>query len=74
MMNKLVTDVSERSKGYLTTGFPSSSIDPDQDFIILEEWRKVRMFGSAAISCICCWENVTYIETEFICGILLVYI
>ena len=48
-----VSDVSERSKGYLTTGFPSSkSIDPDQEFLsFLEEWRKVRMFGSAAISC-----------------------
>ena len=48
-----VSDVRERSKGYLTTGFPSSkSIDPDQEFLsFLEEWRKVRMFGSAAISC-----------------------
>ena len=48
-----VSDVSKREKGYLTTGFPSSKeMEVKEEFIsLLKEFKKVRMFGSAALSC-----------------------
>ena len=48
-----VSDVDKREKGYLTTGFPSSKeMKVNEEFIsLLKEFKKVRMFGSAALSC-----------------------
>ena len=48
-----VSNVSSRDKASITTGFPASeSIDSSLQFLEdLKGWRKVRMFGSAALSC-----------------------
>ena len=48
-----VSDISEKNKASLTTGFPASeSIESSLDFLDgLKEWKKIRMFGSAALSC-----------------------
>ena len=48
-----VSNVTKREKGYLTTGFPSSKeMEVKEEFIsLLKEFKKVRMFGSAALSC-----------------------
>ena len=48
-----VSNVSSRDKASITTGFPASeSIDSSMQFLEdLKGWRKVRMFGSAALSC-----------------------
>ena len=43
----------EKNKASLTTGFPASeSIESSMEFLEgLKEWKKIRMFGSAALSC-----------------------
>ena len=48
-----VSSIAEKNKASLTTGFPASeSIDSSIDFLDgLKEWKKIRMFGSAALSC-----------------------
>ena len=48
-----VSNISEKNKASLTTGFPASeSIESSIDFLEgLKEWKKIRMFGSAALSC-----------------------
>ena len=48
-----VSNISEKYKASLTTGFPASeSIESSLDFLDgLKEWKKIRMFGSAALSC-----------------------
>ena len=48
-----VSDISEKNKASLPTGFPASeSIESSLDFLDgLKEWKKIRMFGSAALSC-----------------------
>ena len=48
-----VSNVSSRDKASITTGFPASeSIDSSMQFLEdLKGWKKVRMFGSAALSC-----------------------
>ena len=48
-----VSNISEKNKASLTTGFPASeSIESSLDFLDgLKEWKKIRMFGSAALSC-----------------------
>jgi myo-inositol-1(or 4)-monophosphatase len=48
-----VSKVKEKSKASLTTGFPASeSFESSLDFLKdLKEWKKIRMFGSAALSC-----------------------
>lgn len=49
----LVSDITSRSKASITTGFPASeSIESSIKFLEdLKGWKKVRMFGSAALSC-----------------------
>ena len=48
-----VSNISKKNKASLTTGFPASeSIESSLDFLDgLKEWKKIRMFGSAALSC-----------------------
>ena len=48
-----VSDIASRDKASITTGFPSSeTIESSMDFLKdLKGWKKVRMFGSAALSC-----------------------
>ena len=48
-----VSDIRERKKASLTTGFPASeSLESSMKFLEgLNEWKKIRMFGSAALSC-----------------------
>ena len=48
-----VSNISEKYKASLTTGFPASeSIESSLNFLDgLKEWKKIRMFGSAALSC-----------------------
>ena len=48
-----VSDIREKNKASLTTGFPASeSLESSMKFLEgLKEWKKIRMFGSAALSC-----------------------
>ncbi len=48
-----VSKINEKNKASLTTGFPASeSIESSMKFLNdLKGWRKIRMFGSAALSC-----------------------
>lgn len=48
-----VSDITVKSKATLTTGFPASeSVNSSIKYLNeLTGWRKVRMFGSAALSC-----------------------
>ena len=48
-----VSDIALKSKASITTGFPASeTIESSMDFLEnLKDWKKVRMFGSAALSC-----------------------
>ncbi len=48
-----VSDIDKKSKASITTGFPASeSIESSMNFLNgLVGWKKVRMFGSAALSC-----------------------
>ncbi len=48
-----VSNISKKNKASLTTGFPASeSIESSLNFLDgLKEWKKIRMFGSAALSC-----------------------
>ena len=48
-----VSDIASRDKASITTGFPASeTIESSMDFLKdLKGWKKVRMFGSAALSC-----------------------
>ena len=48
-----VSDIKEKNKASLTTGFPASeSLESSMEFLEgLKEWKKIRMFGSAALSC-----------------------
>ena len=48
-----VSKINDKAKASLTTGFPSSEdIDTSTTFIdFLKDWKKIRMFGSAALSC-----------------------
>jgi len=48
-----VSDVALKSKASITTGFPASeTIESSMNFLEdLKGWKKVRMFGSAALSC-----------------------
>ncbi len=48
-----VSDIDVRSKASITTGFPASeTIESSMNFLEdLKGWKKVRMFGSAALSC-----------------------
>ena len=48
-----VSDIASRDKASITTGFPASeTIESSMNFLQdLKDWKKVRMFGSAALSC-----------------------
>lgn len=48
-----VSDIDLRSRAFLTTGFPASeTVESSINFLEdLKGWKKVRMFGSAALSC-----------------------
>ena len=48
-----VSDITQKSKASITTGFPASeSVESSTNFLNgLVGWKKVRMFGSAALSC-----------------------
>lgn len=48
-----VSDISDKSRASLFTGFPASeSIESQSEFLKnLKVWKKIRMFGSAALSC-----------------------
>jgi len=48
-----VSDIDKKNKASLTTGFPASeTIESQYDFLEdLKGWKKIRMFGSAALSC-----------------------
>mgnify|MGYP001331622268 FL=1 len=48
-----VSKIDSRKKASITTGFPASeSIESSMNFLNdLKGWKKVRMFGSAALSC-----------------------
>jgi myo-inositol-1(or 4)-monophosphatase len=48
-----VSKIGVRNKASLTTGFPASeSLESSMEFLEgLREWKKIRMFGSAALSC-----------------------
>ena len=48
-----VSKINSKSKASLTTGFPASeSIESSLEFLEgLQGWKKIRMFGSAALSC-----------------------
>ena len=51
--NIQVSKIKDKSKASLTTGFPASeSLESSIEFLEdLKEWKKIRMFGSAALSC-----------------------
>ncbi len=48
-----VSNIDQKNKASLTTGFPASeTIESQYDFLEdLKGWKKIRMFGSAALSC-----------------------
>ncbi len=48
-----VSEIASKSKASITTGFPASeTIESSMNFLEdLKGWKKVRMFGSAALSC-----------------------
>ena len=48
-----VSDIAFKDKASITTGFPASeTVESSMDFLEdLKGWKKVRMFGSAALSC-----------------------
>ena len=48
-----VSNISDKSEASLTTGFPASeTLESQYDFLDgLKNWKKIRMFGSAALSC-----------------------
>jgi len=48
-----VSDIASKSKASITTGFPASTtIEASMNFLEnLKGWKKIRMFGSAALSC-----------------------
>jgi myo-inositol-1(or 4)-monophosphatase len=48
-----VSDIASRNKASITTGFPASeTVESSMNFLEdLKGWKKVRMFGSAALSC-----------------------
>ena len=48
-----VSSINSKNKASLTTGFPASeTIDSSFKYLdSLREWKKIRMFGSAALSC-----------------------
>ena len=48
-----VSNIAARNKASITTGFPASeSVESSMNFLEdLKGWKKVRMFGSAALSC-----------------------
>ncbi|RPG43224.1 MAG: inositol monophosphatase [Gammaproteobacteria bacterium TMED112] len=48
-----VSTIKEKDKASLTTGFPASeSVTSSMEFLEdLKGWKKIRMFGSAALSC-----------------------
>ena len=48
-----VSNIDSKSKASITTGFPASeTIESSMNFLEdLKGWKKVRMFGSAALSC-----------------------
>ena len=48
-----VSNITSKSKASITTGFPASeTIESSMNFLEnLKGWKKVRMFGSAALSC-----------------------
>ena len=48
-----VSNIDQKNKASLTTGFPASeTIDSQYEFLDdLKGWKKIRMFGSAALSC-----------------------
>ena len=48
-----VSDIASKSKASIMTGFPASeTIESSMNFLEnLKGWKKVRMFGSAALSC-----------------------
>ncbi len=48
-----VSDIDSKNKASITTGFPSSeTIESSMNFLeYLKGWKKIRMFGSAALSC-----------------------
>lgn len=48
-----VSDIASKNKASITTGFPASeTIESSVNFLEnLKGWKKVRMFGSAALSC-----------------------
>ena len=48
-----VSNIDKKNKASLTTGFPASeTIESQYDFLEdLKGWKKIRMFGSAALSC-----------------------
>ena len=46
-----VSKISKRNQAIIATGFPvSETVKSSLEFIELDEWKKVRMFGSAALS------------------------
>ena len=76
-----VSNISEKNKASLTTGFPASeSIESSLEFLEgLQGWKKIRMFGSAALSCayVASGKCDSYIEKgvylwDFAAGICLV--
>ena len=48
-----VSDIASKDRASITTGFPASeTIESSMNFLEdLKGWKKVRMFGSAALSC-----------------------
>ena len=48
-----VSDIASKDKASITTGFPASeTVESSMNFLHdLKGWKKVRMFGSAALSC-----------------------
>ena len=48
-----VSDITKKNKASVTTGFPASeSLESSMEFLEdLKDWKKIRMFGSAALSC-----------------------
>ena len=48
-----VSDIASKDKASITTGFPASeTVESSMNFLEdLKGWKKVRMFGSAALSC-----------------------
>ncbi len=51
--NLKVSNIDQKNKASLTTGFPASeTIEGSYEFLDdLKAWKKIRMFGSAALSC-----------------------